>query len=121
MSDVLDLTPHLRKKKAAQCKHNDLEISMTTAEVSCSTCGAALDPWWVLRDMVTRADDHHNLHLERVAQHNAWCERANATVKRLSEEIARLTELQNRLWATPGPDGRRLHAHRRSVSPARKK
>jgi hypothetical protein len=98
---ILDLAPRLAKKKADACKHDCCEVDMDAAELSCTECGAELDPWWYLRRMARDEAAEIKRKQDAIARFDAWCAQANAKSSKLTDEIAELLAVKNQLWNTP--------------------
>lgn len=110
MADVIEFAPFLKRKQASECEHETYIVGMKEASLTCEDCGAALDPWWVLRSMVLRSEEEEAAEVakqeraqaafaeweakckEAMAKHEAW-------VRYVNEQIAKLTADKNRLMA----------------------
>ena len=99
----IDATDHgrtMRRKrsdlKKPYCAHRHFEVSMREADVSCTDCGAQLDPWTVLRDLATK---HEGLW--------GWVAQMERTKKDLADEIEALKKqkasLRSSLRSKPDP------------------
>lgn len=95
---VLDLRPAIQRKRSSECAHDYVEIDDTLPSLSCADCGAELDPWWYLRKRAAAAADERNEWAEAARRFDGWIASTSATIARQHAEIARLTELKNRLW-----------------------
>lgn len=94
---MLDLeAARLRRKKSA-CSHDSVEVDEVLASLTCTTCGAEVDPWGYLRRV---ARDHQDVLVERqqvVDRFYEWQKHARAQIDRLQAEISNLIEIKNRL------------------------
>ena len=56
---ILEFAPHLKRKREREsaCTHENCEIDMNAAELSCADCGAEIDPWWYLRRLVQDGEE----------------------------------------------------------------
>lgn len=102
---VIDFQAALRRKRVSECPHDHADVDMDVASISCRDCGHELDPWWFLRKMVVRDEEIEAGHEERRRKweqqmdlHAKWIEGANATVKRMTDEIQKLYDTKNKLW-----------------------
>lgn len=103
-SGIIDLLPFIRRKQQDACAHRRVEVSMTTRHLDCLDCGAPLDPWWYIRNMVMTHEEIIASHaaVERdlaakVEEGNKILARMNDTVARLNAEISHLTDVKNSL------------------------
>lgn len=108
MSNVLDIRPRLRAKRAKSCTHPCVSVDYTIASLTCDDCEAEIDPWWWirkvakddvdLRESTDRAVAAKYAEMnEAVRKHNAWVATANETIERKNAEINRLYAAKNRL------------------------
>lgn len=72
--------------KRGFCRHRHFAVSMDEAEIECSDCKAALDPWTVLRQLAT---EHENLWVALSFAKNEKA-RLEADIKMLKEQRAKL-------------------------------
>lgn len=96
--EIIDIATRIKRKRAADCGHLNVEVDDNSASLSCGNCGAELDPWWFLRRMAhdeERENAHWHAEHARITE---WCAQANATMTRLQREISELTAAKNRLW-----------------------
>jgi hypothetical protein len=106
---ILDFHAALRRKRTTQCEHQEAEVDVTIASLTCKECGLELDPWWYLRRMAERSEDDYEQFAKLHAAYQAAGDklradyavligRMNGTIERLNGEIAELTKTKNRLW-----------------------
>lgn len=108
MSDVIDIRPRLRARRAKTCKHACVTVDFEIASLTCDDCEAEIDPWWWirkvakddidLRESADRAVAAKYAEMEEaVRKHNAWVATANETIDRKNAEIRALYDTKNRL------------------------
>ena len=97
MSDVIDIGPRLTRKKQAACKHNNVEVDLAVASLTCTDCDGELDPWWYLRRWATASDRELAEWSRAREEHERWVKVGNAEIAKLNAEIARLHEIKRDL------------------------
>lgn len=102
---VINIVPLIRQRQAQACKHAYVEVDDDAASLTCSACGAELDPWWFLRRMAHDEVRFRAYYAELdnegkalIAKHNAYLASANEAILRLNNEIGALVATKNRLW-----------------------
>lgn len=95
---VIDITPLIRAKQQSQCEHPQVEVSLTEAELTCSSCKAPIDPWWYIRRQATAADSRRAVYEQKYAEIEADIARTLETLQSLKDEIGVLNATRSRLW-----------------------
>lgn len=125
---MLDLGPALIAKKRSECKHPYALVDDVAASLTCSECGAELDPWTFLRKLAhdeelwrKRFERYRDLEAKAEAKYREHCASLDAKLKFQTDEINRLIETKNRLWnerdpATGQPIGSLARRSRRRLA-----
>jgi len=101
---VIDLLPAIRRRANRDCQHRNVEVGHRENELVCTDCGAALDPWQLIRafaDDDARWREYHeelrSTAAKQVAEHDEWLARINERRKQLTADIQHLQDTKIRL------------------------
>jgi hypothetical protein len=104
-TNILDIRPAIRRKRAAACQHSIVTVDDSAASLTCDDCEAEIDPWWYLRGLArdTERLGEYRREIEsgcdaKIAECNVAIAKLNATIERLNAEVQKLVETKNRLW-----------------------
>lgn len=118
MSDgIIEFAPRLAMRRASECAHAHVEVDEDAADLSCTDCGAALDPWWFIRGLAEYEQHERDARQKQIDDHARWVATANETIARLTREVSELTAAKNRLWneqVNGAPLGTQVRRRRRA-------
>lgn len=103
--DIIDLQPFIRRKQQLICAHQHTEVGNEgDASLTCSDCGAEIEPWWFIRRLAgweSRLKERHKEYQDACAkqraEHEEWMARVNADRQRLADEVNHLIATKNAL------------------------
>lgn len=103
--DIIDIVPLIARRRRLTCKHDHVEVGDPEPTLECLDCGSPLCPWHYIRGLADNQlrwqkwNEEHRADADRkIAAHNAWVVKANATIQRLNDEIQHLHKIKNDLY-----------------------
>lgn len=113
---VIRLDQWVKRRQRATCEHIEVVVDDDHPSLECVTCGAAVDPWYWIRQLAERSEqwqaswdavqkDKLAEINHQIEQHNAMVVHRNEKIARLNEQIRRLEDRKRSLEPDPGSGG----------------